>query len=243
MTHNWRDIARPEQLPPEDDDWKYLAFLGGRGSGMTRAAAETVMELVRDGKASSPLLVGPTTGVLNMVSTIIDNSSPEERPRYDGSCLAWPNGTIAMVIGVVDVLDHRAKGYQSDIVWMDDVGLWGNHAARSLELINLGARSGTPRFIVSSTQRTRCVEDFIVQLVGDDALANFVCNGPRASATLDRHLAPRNLQVDQYALRAALTAIAAHRPAILAAEDPRALYDLALDAVRLAEDALAPARS
>ena len=44
LESDWRAIARPEQLPPPGD-WSAWLFLGGRGAGKTRAAAEWVRDL------------------------------------------------------------------------------------------------------------------------------------------------------------------------------------------------------
>ncbi|MGH7490004.1 MAG: ATP-binding protein, partial [bacterium] len=45
----WQFWARDEQLPP-DGDWRVWLFMGGRGSGKTRAGAEWVLEGVREGR-------------------------------------------------------------------------------------------------------------------------------------------------------------------------------------------------
>jgi phage terminase large subunit-like protein len=44
---NWREIARDEQIRPDDCDT--FTLIGGRGSGKTRAGAEDFMERVRAG--------------------------------------------------------------------------------------------------------------------------------------------------------------------------------------------------
>ena len=40
ILHNWRSLARPDQIAPLDDDWMIWLVLGGRGSGKTRTGAE-----------------------------------------------------------------------------------------------------------------------------------------------------------------------------------------------------------
>ena len=44
LDHDWRSIARPEQLPP-DGLWTIWVYLGGRGTGKTRSGAESVRGL------------------------------------------------------------------------------------------------------------------------------------------------------------------------------------------------------
>ena len=51
--------ARAEQLPPKGD-WRIWLFLGGRGSGKTRAGAEWVADGVRCGRFRRIGLIGAT---------------------------------------------------------------------------------------------------------------------------------------------------------------------------------------
>lgn len=44
MTLNWRDQARPDQLPPDDKSWSTFVVSAGRGWGKTRAASEWLAE-------------------------------------------------------------------------------------------------------------------------------------------------------------------------------------------------------
>ena len=49
LARNWLLNARPAQLPPDDDLWRTWLFLGGRGSGKTRAGAEWLTAQARPG--------------------------------------------------------------------------------------------------------------------------------------------------------------------------------------------------
>ena len=43
LAHDWFGVwARPDQLPPEEANWRNWLVLGGRGSGKTRTGAEWV---------------------------------------------------------------------------------------------------------------------------------------------------------------------------------------------------------
>ena len=45
LLHDWRFVARPEQVAPEGD-WQVWAYIAGRGAGKTRSGAEWVREQV-----------------------------------------------------------------------------------------------------------------------------------------------------------------------------------------------------
>jgi phage terminase large subunit-like protein len=44
---DWSFWGRPEQQPPEGDDWNIWMYLAGRGAGKTRTAAEWVRETAK----------------------------------------------------------------------------------------------------------------------------------------------------------------------------------------------------
>jgi len=48
LVWDWPSWARPEQRPPQDDDWAVWLYLAGRGAGKTRSAAEWVREKARE---------------------------------------------------------------------------------------------------------------------------------------------------------------------------------------------------
>lgn len=58
LLHDWRFLARPEQLEP-DGDWLTWLVLAGRGFGKTRTGAEWAREQVKAG-ASRLGLIAPT---------------------------------------------------------------------------------------------------------------------------------------------------------------------------------------
>src|ERR1700729_412825 len=55
----WRQIARPEQLPP-GGDWLTWLFLAGRGAGKTRSAAEWVHDRAQADPRCRIALIGRT---------------------------------------------------------------------------------------------------------------------------------------------------------------------------------------
>jgi len=59
LPYAWRLWARPEQLPPPGR-WRVWFYLGGRGSGKTRAMAEHIRGEVMSGRRRSIGIIGPT---------------------------------------------------------------------------------------------------------------------------------------------------------------------------------------
>jgi phage terminase large subunit-like protein len=60
LANDWRAIGRPEQIAPEGDWWTIWAFVAGRGSGKTRAGAETIKEWVDSKWYGRIGLIAPT---------------------------------------------------------------------------------------------------------------------------------------------------------------------------------------
>src|SRR5690606_6929596 len=55
LLHDWRFLARPEQLAP-DGSWQTWIYMAGRGAGKTRSGAEWVREKVKLGYGRGALL-------------------------------------------------------------------------------------------------------------------------------------------------------------------------------------------
>ncbi|MBJ3785168.1 hypothetical protein JEQ47_10585 [Devosia sp. MSA67] len=91
--------------------------MGGRGSGKTRAGAEWVRQLARDG-VSPIALVGETmTEALDIMvrgeSGIMAVHRDDERPVLRGkNHLSWPNGVAATILTASD--PERFRGPQGD---------------------------------------------------------------------------------------------------------------------------------
>ena len=72
LEHDWRSLARPEQLAPEGD-WAVWLLLAGRGFGKTRSGAEWVRSTAEGGKVSRIALVGPTAS--DVRDTMVEGES------------------------------------------------------------------------------------------------------------------------------------------------------------------------
>lgn len=128
---DWSFWGRPEQRPPLDDSWNVGLYLGGRGAGKTRAAAEWVREKAKisDKGHLRFLLVARTAADVRDVlvegdSGVLNVTPPSERPLYEPSKrrLTWPNGNTA-VLSTADEPDSL-RGVQAHYSWADELAAW-----------------------------------------------------------------------------------------------------------------------
>lgn len=124
----WRDLARPEQLPPED--WERIWYIqGGRGSGKTRTAAESFAELIRKHLDRDWGVVAPSFGEARDVC--IEGPSGLKR-ALGPDCLNWNRSLGEMNLRqggkvFIDGADDGATSIQGKNlagVWGDEVGKW-----------------------------------------------------------------------------------------------------------------------
>jgi phage terminase large subunit-like protein len=162
----WRDLARPAQVAP-DGVWTVWAFVGGRGSGKSRAGAEWVHEQVAAGRRRIAL-VGPTAGDVRDV--MVEGESGilncgRVRPTYEPSKrrLTWPNGAIATTYSADE--PERLRGPQHDAAWCDEIAAWRYPAA--WDMLMFGLRLGDhPQVMATTTPKpTRLVRDLLGQAV------------------------------------------------------------------------------
>jgi phage terminase large subunit-like protein len=123
----WRQSqARAEQLVP---GWlRRVVFMGGAGSGKTRAGAEWIKELVAAG-CKRIICVGAThqdwyKTMLFGESGILAVSEPDNMPvfKHSDSTLTWPNGAQAHMYSAED--PRRLRGPQCQALWADEVSWW-----------------------------------------------------------------------------------------------------------------------
>jgi phage terminase large subunit-like protein len=158
----WRSKARLSQLPPPGFTGDGLAngwlYMGGRGTGKTRAGAEWVKELVETGAAGHVALVGPTAGDVRDVmvegpSGILAVSSSWCRPIYEPSKrrLTWPTGSVASMFSSEEA--DRLRGPQHDALWADELASWKDPQS-TWDMAMFGLRVGVhPRWLVTTTPR------------------------------------------------------------------------------------------
>jgi phage terminase large subunit-like protein len=120
LERDWQFWARDEQLPPSGD-WRVWLFMGGRGSGKTRAGAEWIAEGIRSGKMNRVALIGATydearavmiegeSGLLAVSSTAAYQPSNRR--------VLWPGGAMARVLSADE--PDSIRGHQFDAAWCD----------------------------------------------------------------------------------------------------------------------------
>ena len=57
-----KELARPEQLPNDEEDWSIYLYLAGRGAGKTRTAAEWLAWEASTNNDTRWAIVAPTFG-------------------------------------------------------------------------------------------------------------------------------------------------------------------------------------
>ena len=169
----WRKIARPEQLPPEGDDWLVWAFIAGRGAGKTRSASEFSIEQARDMPGSRGALIGRTPADVRDVmiegeSGIIACSAKDFMPIYEPTKrrLTWPNGSIATAFSAE--VPSQLRGPQHHWAWADEAAAWtdapkGDVLDTAWNNLMLGLRLGsTPRCVVTTTPKPNALTRVIL---------------------------------------------------------------------------------
>jgi phage terminase large subunit-like protein len=156
-SHDWREWARVNQLPP-GGAWDGWLILAGRGWGKTRVGAEFVRAEVQAGRAKRVGLVAETSAdgrdvIVEGESGILAVSPPWERPAYEPSKrrLTWKNGAIATLYDARE--PDQLRGPQHDLVWFDELAKF-RYAEAVFDQAMFGLRIGAfPRWIATTTPR------------------------------------------------------------------------------------------
>ncbi len=151
---DWQFWARDEQLQP-DGAWKTWLFLGGRGSGKTRAGAEWIAEGVRSGRMRRIALIGATYDEARAV--MVEGESGLLRISGGASFqpsnrrVQWPDGIMARVLSADD--PDSIRGHQFDAAWIDEFAKWPDPQG-ALDMALMALRLGKdPRVCVTTTPR------------------------------------------------------------------------------------------
>jgi len=163
---DWQSWGRPEQLPPEGDDWNIWLVLAGRGFGKTRLASEWVRDQAKytnEGQRRFALVARTAADVRDVIvegeSGIINVSPPSERPHYEPSKrrLTWPNGNTATLF-TADEPDSL-RGPQFTHAWGDEIAAWRQTpdaaGMTAFDNLRVGTRLGAKPKIVCTTTPKR----------------------------------------------------------------------------------------
>jgi phage terminase large subunit-like protein len=154
LCRDWRFWARDAQLAPPGD-WRIWLFLGGRGSGKTRAGAEWIASLIASGRYARVGLIGATHNDARQV--MIEGESgllrvcPGTRYEPSNNRVLWPSGAMATVLSAEE--PDSIRGHQFDAAWGDEFAKWSN-PQNALDMLLMSMRLGKdPRLALTSTPR------------------------------------------------------------------------------------------
>lgn len=156
---SWQFQARTSQrIPPIWHDT--LLFLGGRGSGKTRAGAEWTIDMAMCGRYSRVNILGPTKAdventMLNGPSGILticrERGIKVEWKKTD-EMLVWPNGTITLIYSAEE--PERLRGVNSSKFWIDEVVAFKKDPQLIYNMLILGLRIDEhPSICLSTTPK------------------------------------------------------------------------------------------
>ncbi|HEY2032152.1 MAG TPA: glycoside hydrolase TIM-barrel-like domain-containing protein, partial [Rhizomicrobium sp.] len=121
---DWDFLARDEQRPPPESGWTNWLFMGGRGSGKTRAGAEWIAQGIRSSKMNRVALIGATHHDARsiMIEGPAGLLSVSEGAYYEPSLrrVTWPDGQVATVLSADE--PDSIRGHQFDAAWADELG-------------------------------------------------------------------------------------------------------------------------
>jgi predicted phage terminase large subunit-like protein len=163
LSADWEFWARPEQRTP-DGAWESWLFLGGRGAGKTRAAAEWVRAratgstpLARGSHARFALVAETAADARDVMvegeSGILSVHPRDFRPLYEPSKrrLTWPNGAVGTLFNATE--PDQLRGPQHDAAWCDELAKW-RYAQQTWDMLQFGLRLGDdPRQVITTTPR------------------------------------------------------------------------------------------
>jgi phage terminase large subunit-like protein len=173
---DFRPFAHAHQIVPERANngahWTTWLILGGRGAGKTRAGAEWVREIARNG-AARVALIGETEHearevMVEGISGVLAVHPRRERPEWIPSRkrLQWRNGAIAQIFSAED--PESLRGSQFSAAWADELAKW-RQAEATFDMLQFGLRLGErPRQVISTTPRPIVL---IKRLIADPATA------------------------------------------------------------------------
>jgi len=159
LLYDWKYWARPNQLPPVNDDWYIWLVLAGRGFGKTRVGAEFIRWKIENGYTGRIHLIGPTAAdvrdtMIEGESGILTISPPWNKPVYTPSKrkLVWPNGAIAHTFSAEQ--PERLRGPQCGLMWADELGAW-KYLTETWDMAMFGFRQGNPKAVLTTTPKPR----------------------------------------------------------------------------------------
>lgn len=154
-TPTWRDLARPEQLPPPGD-WRVWLCIAGRGWGKTRTGAEWLRSLkATHGRMAiiAPTYADARDTCMEGESGLKTICTKDEIATWNRSLgeLVFDTGARVKLFSADE--PERLRGPQHHAIWMDEVGAWA-YSQQAYDQAMFGLRLGThPQACVTTTPR------------------------------------------------------------------------------------------
>jgi phage terminase large subunit-like protein len=157
LKYNWRNWARPNQLPPEGD-WDIWILLAGRGFGKTRTGAEYIKDRMLAEPMTRVGIIGQTIGAARDIcvegeSGLLSVLDPKHVEKYNRSLgqLRLKNGSMAFTFSGGD--PEKLRGFQSHYLWLDELCAF-DYAQSTYDMGLMGLRLGrNPRMVVTTTPK------------------------------------------------------------------------------------------
>lgn len=158
LKYRWEFWARPEQLPPDDEDWDIWVLLAGRGFGKTRTGAEYIKQVMIDQPQVRVGIIGQTIAAVRDVcvegeSGLLAVIPDDQILKYNRSLgqLKLKNGSMAFGFSGAD--PEKLRGFQSHYLWMDELAAWDYEQA-TFDMALMGLRLGRhPRIVITTTPK------------------------------------------------------------------------------------------
>lgn len=196
--YDWQSLARPEQREPAD--YATWMLLGGRGSGKTRTAAETLRAWAseRPGhyavvaaslRECAKICIGVDASAPSSLTTLIPPGEQVHcRAQLSDLYLKLANGTIIRGFGASK--PDALRGYAFDGFWCDELVAWPKRTAQEvLDMAWFCMRESThPRMVIATTPKnTKVIKDLVKQAEADPQViitrASTYANAANLSAT------------------------------------------------------------
>ena len=165
-------MARPEQLPTEDDEWTIWLYLAGRGAGKTRTAAEWLAWQALTNDRTRWAVIAPTFG--DVRDTCAEGESGLIPILHQYGALDYYNrstGDIRLMNGSRVKLfsadePDRLRGPQHHGAWCDELAAW--RYPDTYDQLQFGLRLGQhPKTIITTTPRpTALIKQLVAKTDG-----------------------------------------------------------------------------
>ena len=153
-----KELARPEQLPNDEEDWSIYLYLAGRGAGKTRTAAEWLAWEASTNNDTRWAIVAPTFGDVRdvcaegesgIINILRSYGSLADYNRSQGSIMLT-NGSKIKLFSADE--PDRLRGPQHHGAWCDELAAW--RYPDTWDQLQFGLRLGNnPRTVITTTPR------------------------------------------------------------------------------------------